>query len=161
MKATEFMRLTQGTKTLTEYMHAFNILSRYALGFVDMEEKKIDSFKRGLATKLMKTMANLRCATYNEFVSDALTLENQNNLHVVAKGRKRAAEVGALGSSQSRALVAARPQFRPPAPKFSPPPPKAQANQPQKVFCKAFTISLPKGNGGQGSSAGPRSNQPS
>ena len=31
---------------------------------------------------------------------------------------------------------------------------------PQKVFCKAFTIALPKGNGGQGSSVGPRSNQP-
>jgi len=27
MKATEFMKLTQGTKTLTEYMHAFNNLS--------------------------------------------------------------------------------------------------------------------------------------
>ena len=73
MKVAEFMRLTQGTKTLTEYMHAFNILSRYALGFIDMEEKKIDNFKRGLATKLMKTMANSRCATYNEIVSDALT----------------------------------------------------------------------------------------
>ena len=45
MKATEFMRLTQGTKTLTEYMHAFNNLSHYALGFVDTEEKKIESFK--------------------------------------------------------------------------------------------------------------------
>ena len=67
------MRLTQGTKTLTEYLHAFNNLSRYALEFVNTEENKIESFKRGLATKLMKTMANLRCATYNEFVSDALT----------------------------------------------------------------------------------------
>ena len=28
------------------------------------------------------------------------------------------------------------------------------------MFRKAFTIALPKGNGGQGSSAGPRSNQP-
>ena len=120
MKATEFMRLTQGTKTLTKYMHGFNNLSRYALGFVDTKEKKIESFKRGLGTKLMKTMANLRCATYNEFVSDALTLENQNNLHVVAKGRKRAAKAGTLGSSQSRALVAARPQFHPPTPKYRP-----------------------------------------
>ena len=42
----------------------------------------------------MKTMANSRCATYNEFVSDALTQENQNSQHVVAKGRKRAFEVG-------------------------------------------------------------------
>jgi len=50
MKAGEFMRLTQGTKTLTEYMHAFKNLSRYAPGFVAMEEKKKESFKRGLGT---------------------------------------------------------------------------------------------------------------
>ena len=56
-----------------------------------MEEKKIESFKRGLGTKLMKTMANSRCITYNEFISDALTQENQNNLHAVAKGHKRVA----------------------------------------------------------------------
>ena len=121
MKAAEFMKLTQGTKTLTEYMHVFNNLSRYAPIFMDTEEKKIESFKRGLGTKLMKTMANSRCATYNEFVSDALTQENQNNLHAAAKGRKQAAEVGASGSSQSRASMVARPQFHPPAPKFRPP----------------------------------------
>ena len=63
MKAAEFMKLTQRTKTLTEYMHAFNNLSRYAPAFVDIEEKKVESFKRGLVTKLMKTMANSRCAT--------------------------------------------------------------------------------------------------
>ena len=73
MKATEFMKLTQGTKTLTEYMHAFNNLLRYAPKFVNTKEKKIESFKCRLGTKLMKTMANSRCATYNEFVSDALT----------------------------------------------------------------------------------------
>ena len=76
MKAAEFMKLTQGTKMLTEYMHAFNNLSRYALKFVDTEVKKIESFKRGLGTKLIKNMANSRCDTYNEFVSDALTQEN-------------------------------------------------------------------------------------
>ena len=125
MKAAEFMRLTQGTKSLTEYMHAFNNLSRYAPGFVDTEEKKIESFKRGLGTKLMKTMANSRCTTYNEFISDALTQENHNNMHAVAKGRKRTYEAGASGSFQSKAPIIARPQFRPPAPKFRPPPPKA------------------------------------
>jgi len=98
MKAAEFMRLTQGTKTLTEYIHAFNNLSCYALGFVDTEEKKIESFKRDLGTKLMKTMANSKCTTYNEFISDALTQENHNNLHAAAKGRKRAVEAGASGS---------------------------------------------------------------
>ena len=73
MKAAELMRLTQGTKTLTEYLHDFNNLSKYAPGFVDTEEKKIESFKRGLGTKLMKTMANSRCLIYNEFIYDALT----------------------------------------------------------------------------------------
>ena len=80
-------------------MHAFNNLSRYAPGFVDTEENKIKRFKRGLGTKLMKTMANSRCTTYNEFTSDALTQENHNNLHVAAKGHKRVAEAGASGSS--------------------------------------------------------------
>ena len=41
MKAAEFMKLTQGTKTLIEYMHAFNNLSRYAPEFVDTEAKKM------------------------------------------------------------------------------------------------------------------------
>ena len=99
MKVAEFMRLIQGTRTLIEYMHAFNNLSRYALGFVDTEEKKIENFKRGLSMKLMKTMANSKCTTYNEFISDALTQENHNNMHATAKGRKRAFEVGASGSS--------------------------------------------------------------
>ena len=124
------MRLSQGTKTLTEYMHAFNNLSRYAPGFVDTEEKKIESFKWGLSTKLMKTMANSKCTTYNEFISDALTQENHNNMHGAAKGRKRAIEAGASRSSQSRAPITARPQFHPPTPKFRPPPPKAQNSRP-------------------------------
>ena len=81
-------------------------------------------------------------------------------MHAAAKGHKRAIEAGASGSSQSRAPITTRPQFRPPAPKFRPPPPKAQNGRPQKMFCKAFTIALPKGNGGQGSSIGSRSNQP-
>ena len=73
MKHIEFMRLTQSTKSLTEYLHAFNNLSRYATEFVDTDAKNIASFKRGLSSKLMKTLANSKCATFNEFVSDALT----------------------------------------------------------------------------------------
>jgi hypothetical protein len=48
MKHTEFMRLTQSTKSLTEYLHAFNNLSRHATEFINTDEKKIASFKRGL-----------------------------------------------------------------------------------------------------------------
>ena len=89
------MRLTQGTKSLTKYLHAFNNLSRYAIEFVDTDAKKIASFKRGLSPKVMKTLANSKCATFNEFVSDALTQENQNNIYSASKHRKRAYEAGA------------------------------------------------------------------
>ena len=71
MKLTKFMRLTQGTKSLTEYLHALNNFSRYAIEFVDIDAKKIASFKRGLSPKLMKTLANNKSATFNEFISDA------------------------------------------------------------------------------------------
>ena len=73
IKHNEFMKLVQGTKTLIEYLHAFNHLARYALEFIDSEAKKIASFKRGLSPKLMKSMGNNKSVTFNEFVSDALT----------------------------------------------------------------------------------------
>jgi hypothetical protein len=89
------MKLTQGTKRLNEYLQAFNNLSRYAIEFVDTDAKKIDSFKRGLGPKLMKTLGNSKCATFNEFVSDALTQENNNAIYSASKSHKRAYEVGA------------------------------------------------------------------
>ena len=95
MKVAEFIKLTQGTKTLTEYMHAFNNLSRYALEFVDTEAKKIASFKRGFSPKLMKTLGNNKSNIFNEFVSDALTQENNNTIYAASKNRKRAFEASA------------------------------------------------------------------
>jgi len=147
----------QGTKSLTEYLHAFNNLSRYATEFVDTATKKIASFKRGLSPKLVKTLANNKCASFNEFVSDALTQENHNNIYSTSKSRKRAYEAGV---SQPKAPTAARPQFRPPAPKYRPPQKKAQPSQNQKVYRKAYFVALPKGSTGQSSSNVPPSNMP-
>jgi hypothetical protein len=95
MKHTEFIRLNQGNKSLTEYLQAFNNLARYATEFVDTKAKKIASFKRGLGPKLMKTMDTSKCATFNDFISDALTQENNNSIYAASKSRKRALEAGA------------------------------------------------------------------
>jgi hypothetical protein len=125
MKHIEFMRLTQGTKSLTKYLHAFNNLSRYATEFVNTDKKKIASFKRGLSPKLMKSLGNNKSATFNEFVSNDLMQENQN-IYSASKSRKWAYEAGA---SQSKAPIVARPQFHPLAPKYRPPQ-KVQIGQP-------------------------------
>ena len=98
-----------------KYLHTFNHLSRYAPEFVNTEAKKIASFKWGLGPKLLKTMGRTKCATFNEFVSDALSQENYNTVYTATKTRKRAFEAGA-GASQSKAPVAARPPYRAPTP---------------------------------------------
>jgi hypothetical protein len=144
IKHTECMRLSQGNKSLTEYLQAFNNLARYATEFVDTDAKKIASFKRGLGPKLMKTMGTSKCTTFNDFISDALTQENNNAIYSASKSRKRALEASAL---QSRTSAAPRSSPRPPAQntKFRPPQKKPAA---KTRFRKAYTVALPKGNSG-------------
>ena len=101
-------------------------------------------------------MGNCKCAHFNEFVSDALSQENNNVVYAASKNRKRAYEVGA---SQSRAPVTQRAPFRPSASaaKFRPP---LKKNPGKTGFCKTFTVALPKGTTSQGSSKVPPSNMP-
>ena len=111
IKHTEFMKLTQGNKSLNEYLQAFNNLARYAPEFVDTDAKRIASFKRGLSPKLMKSMGNCKCVTFNEFISDTLTQENNDKIYAASKTRKRNFEAGA---SQSKAPVVSKTQYHPP-----------------------------------------------
>jgi len=69
---------------------------------------------------MLKIMGTGARATFNAYMSDCLTLENNNNNYSASKSHKRAFEAG---SSQSRELVAGRQQYRPPAPgaRFRPP----------------------------------------
>jgi hypothetical protein len=140
MKHMEFMKLTQGNKSLTEYLQAFNNLARYATEFVDTDAKKIASFKRGLSPKLMKTMGTSKCATFNEFISDALTQENNNSIYAASKSRKRAFEAGV---SQSRAPVAPRAPSRPPTmgAKFHP---RRRRLQSRLVFARHIQFHFPR-----------------
>jgi hypothetical protein len=75
MKLREFLALNQGTKTVTQYLHAFNNLSRYASDMVNTDAKKIASFKRGLNPKMMKHVGTNTGTGFNDFVSDCLKQE--------------------------------------------------------------------------------------
>jgi hypothetical protein len=156
IKHTEFMKLTQGNKSLNEYLWAFNNLMRYALEFVDTDAKKIASFKRGLSLKLMKSMGNSKRITFNEFIYDALTQENNDKIYASSKSRRRNFEVGA---SQSKTPVVAKTPYRSPATNIWYRPPQKK-NQAKTGFRKGYMISLPKNTSGQGSSNVPPSNWP-
>jgi hypothetical protein len=113
MKLGEFLALNQGTKTMTRYLHAFNNLSHYASDMVNTDAKKIANFKRGLNPKMMKHVGTNTRTGFNDFVSDCLKQEKNNNVYVASKTRKRAFE---LGLSQPRVPMANRSTYRSPAP---------------------------------------------
>jgi NADPH-dependent 7-cyano-7-deazaguanine reductase QueF len=70
MKLEEFLALNQGTKTMTQYLHAFNNLCYYASDMVNTVAKKITSFKRGLNPKIMKHVGTNTRTGFNDFISD-------------------------------------------------------------------------------------------
>jgi hypothetical protein len=120
MKLGEFLALNQGTKTMTQYLHAFNNLCRYAPDMVDTDAKRIASFKRGLSPKMMKHVGTNICARFNDFISDCLKQEKNNNAYTASKTRKRAFE---SRPSQPRVLTANRSAYHPSAlgARFRPP----------------------------------------
>jgi hypothetical protein len=65
-----------GTRTVIEYMHAFNHLSRYASGYVDTENTRMCYFMMGLNLKLQMRLSTEEYATYNALVSDAILLDH-------------------------------------------------------------------------------------
>jgi hypothetical protein len=120
MKLGEFLSLNQGTKMVTQYLHAFNNLNRYASEMVNTDAKKIASLKRGLNPKIIKHVGTNMRTGFNDFVSDCLKQEKNNNVYAASKTRKRAFE---SGPSHPRALMANHSTYHLPAPgeRFRPP----------------------------------------
>lgn len=142
IKQDEFVKLTQGTKSITEYLHAFNNLSRYAPELVDTEKKKIESFKRGLHPKMAKYVGTSSCTTFNDFVDECLTQENNNNIYAAYKSRKRALE---LEPSPVIVHMAIPPPYHRSTP-------SARLRMPPKKYQKVFKPVVPPKRPGQGSS---------
>jgi hypothetical protein len=120
MKLGEFLALNQDTKTVTQYLHAFNNLCRYAPDMVDTDAKRIASFKRGLSPKMMKHVSTNTRARFNDFIRDCLKQEKNNNAYTASKNRKRVFE---SRPSQPRVLSTNHSSYRPSAPgaRFRPP----------------------------------------
>jgi hypothetical protein len=121
---------------------------------VDTDAKRIASFKRGLNPKMMKHVGTNTRARYNDFISDCLKQEKNNNAYIASKTRKRAFE---SGPSQPRVLTANRSAFRPytPGARFRPPQHKTQNYKgPQKPYKMAVLPTKTAVATGQGNSKG-------
>src|SRR5436190_12974650 len=130
IKLREFLALKQGSKTVREYVQAFNHLSRYAPNHVDTDEKKRECFLEGVAPKLRSRLGR-RFESFNEMVDDAIAMEEDLRLHHLEK-RKAKVAVGLSGSAPQRPRmtypVPSRPPYQPPRGQLVPRP-----SQPQYV----------------------------
>jgi hypothetical protein len=77
---------------------------------VDTDAKKMASFKRGLNPKMIKHVGTNTRTRFNDFISDCLKQEKNNNAYTASKTRKRAFE---SGPSQPRVLRANRSVYHP------------------------------------------------
>ena len=91
-KLNEFLALTQGTRTIIQYVQALNNLCHYVGYHADTDAKKRNHFRRGLSTKLKERLNPVKADTYTELVSLAITQEDCIMAHRAKKKRKAPAE---------------------------------------------------------------------
>jgi hypothetical protein len=86
-KKREFRALHQGTRTVTEYLHEFNRLARYAPEDMRTDAKKLEKFLFGLDDELTNQLISRVYEDFEKLVDKAIRQEEQRNKMV----RKRKA----------------------------------------------------------------------
>ena len=76
--AREFLSLTQGRMTVTQYANKFEMLSRYAPEMIGSESAKARKFEWELDQPLRRTIIALQLPTYTQVVDRAISLEKES-----------------------------------------------------------------------------------
>jgi hypothetical protein len=71
----EFWELTQGGRSISEYIHKFTKLARYAPDDVSMEAKKMARFLKGLRPKLKTILASQDFLSFSHLSNKAIQVE--------------------------------------------------------------------------------------
>jgi hypothetical protein len=133
-KLNEFLNLTQGTRTVTQYAQVFNHLCQYAGSHADTDAHKCDRFRRGLNTKLKEWLNLVKANNFNELVNMAITQEDCILAHRAEKKRKTPTGPTTWQPSSYRLVPSATPQAPPqsnlPSRWVVRPPQQAQLNRP-------------------------------
>jgi hypothetical protein len=78
-KKREFRALHQGNRTVTEYLHEFNRLARYAPEDVRTDAEKQEKFMAGLDDELTNQLISGDYADFERLVDKAIRQEDQRN----------------------------------------------------------------------------------
>jgi hypothetical protein len=75
LKEEEFRELTQGGQTVSEYIHKFTELARYAPDDISTEAKKMARFLKGLRPKLKTILASQEFLSFLHLSNKAIQVE--------------------------------------------------------------------------------------
>jgi hypothetical protein len=75
LKEDEFRELTQGGRSVSEYIHKFTELARYALDDVSTEAKKMAHFLKGLRPELKTILASQDFLSFSHLSNKAIQVE--------------------------------------------------------------------------------------
>jgi hypothetical protein len=90
LKEDEFRELTQGGRSVSEYVHKFTELARYAPDDVSTETKKMARFLKGLRPELKTILAS----------QDFLSFSHLSNKAIQVEGKKRKKKGISRGNSK-------------------------------------------------------------
>ncbi|XP_039121048.1 uncharacterized protein LOC120257830 [Dioscorea cayenensis subsp. rotundata] len=146
----QFIRLTQGNRSVDEYEVEFDRLSKYALKLVEDDQSRANRFEKGLHTHIRRGLAPLHLRTYAEVVGCAKSLDSvwkntqeQKKSFQEKRGRNfdnqstRPTRAGDRNHSNNRVqaesqIVKGPPEHRP---RMLPPIPPPWTNQPSCATC--------------------------
>src|SRR3954466_1226232 len=126
-KREEYCNLTQGRRTVDEYIREFNRLARYAHQDVSTDAKKQERFRKGLNTGLRRELNLDDFASFQVLVNKAIKAEDMNTPTEVRKHPRD--DNSSSSGPQKRRIWIPNSMFRQnnaPTPSYSAPRPPAQ-----------------------------------
>nr|ABA98110.1 retrotransposon protein, putative, Ty3-gypsy subclass [Oryza sativa Japonica Group] len=108
LKKREFRALNQGSRSVTEYLHDFNRLARYAPEDVRTDEERQEKFLEGLNDELSYALMSTDFRDFQQLVDKAIRQEDKYNR--MEQKKRRAAQFKAQQGSNQRPRLVTGPQ---------------------------------------------------
>nr|AAM74297.1 Putative retroelement [Oryza sativa Japonica Group] len=108
LKKREFRALNQGSRSVTEYLHDFNRLARYAPEDVRTDEERQEKFLEGLNDELSYALMATDFRDFQQLVDKAIRQEDKYNR--IEQKKRRAAQFKAQQGSNQRPRLITGPQ---------------------------------------------------
>ena len=88
LKRDEFRKLRQGGMNVTEYLHKFTELSRYAPEDINDDEKKQEAFLGGLNPEIRTLVEVTTHSDFNAMINRAITTERNRKAELSERKRQ-------------------------------------------------------------------------